>query len=304
MDQRHASCSGLRTGEMGFIPMSEQEFAKACAQTRQIIVNAAFECRQSTHIGGSLSMVELLTALFDEVLRHRPQEPEWDDRDIFILSKGHSVLGYLAVLHRHGYLSTEKLATFQTNGSDLIAHPVKKPSLGIESSNGSLGQGLAYGLGIALGMRKRRQDRRVYVMLGDGECNEGSVWESAATAVELGLGNLTAIIDENGLRNDGPNSTYSGRVVLANVWRAFGWNVVEVDGHDHAAIFTAFLEARGRLDVPTAIVARTVKGKGVPFMEANNDWHHNRLTPTLRDDCLRAIDGYTIAVESVGEAHA
>jgi transketolase len=252
--------------------MLESNFTSACAQTRRIIVETAFECGQAAHIGGSLSMVEVLTALFGEVLVHRPHEPEWEGRDVFILSKGHSVLGYFAVLHRHGYLSTEKLATFQTNGSDLIAHPVKKPSLGIESSNGSLGQGLSYGLGMALGMRKRRQDRRVYVMLGDGECNEGSVWESAATAVELGLGNITAIVDENGLRNDGPNSTYSGRVVLANVWRAFGWNVVEVDGHDHAEILKAFREARSGVDVPTAIIARTVKGKGIPFMESNNDF--------------------------------
>jgi transketolase len=285
--------------------MSDLSFTGACAQTRRIIVKTAFECGQATHIGGSLSMVELLTTLFGEVLVHRPHEPEWDGRDVFILSKGHSVLGYFAVLHHHGYLSAEKLATFQTNGSDLIAHPVKKPSLGIESSNGSLGQGLAYGLGIALGMRKRRQDRRVYVMLGDGECNEGSVWESAATAAELGLGNLTAIVDENGLRNDGPNSTYSGRVVLANVWRAFGWNVVELDGHDHAAILTAFAEARRRADVPTAIVARTVKGKGVPFMEANNDWHHNRITATIYDECLRVLDGpAATGAEVAGKSNA
>jgi len=270
--------------------MLESNFTLACAQTRRIIVETAFECGQAAHIGGSLSMVEVLTTLFGEVLVHRPYEPEWEGRDVFILSKGHSVLGYFAVLHRHGYLSTEKLATFQTNGSDLIAHPVKKPSLGIESSNGSLGQGLSYGLGMALGMRKRRQERRVYVMLGDGECNEGSVWESAATAVELGLGNITAIVDENGLRNDGPNSTYSGRVVLANVWRAFGWNVVEVDGHDHVEILTAFREARSGVDVPTAIIAHTVKGKGIPFMESNNDWHHNRITSAIRDECLSFLD--------------
>ncbi len=285
--------------------MRNLNFTDACSQTRRIIVDTAFNCGQSAHIGGSLSMVELLTTLFDEVLVHRPAEPEWDGRDIFILSKGHCVLGYFAVLHRHGYLSAEKLATFQTNGSDLIAHPVKKPSLGVESSNGSLGQGLSFGMGMALGMRKRGQDRRVYVMLGDGECNEGSVWESAATAAELGLGNLTAIIDENGLRNDGPNSTYAGRVVLANVWRAFGWNVVEVDGHDHAAIVAAFEAARARTDVPTAIVARTVKGKGIPFMEANNDWHHNRITANIYNECLKALGDPTAeSGEAAGETHA
>jgi transketolase len=270
---------------------ADPTFSRICSGIRRTIVETAFKCGQSTHIGGSLSMVELLATLFGEVLVHRPHQPEWDGRDIFILSKGHAVLGYLALLYRHGYFSAEKLATFQTNGSDLIAHPVKKLSLGIESSNGSLGQGLAYGTGIALGMRKRRQDRRVYVMLGDGECNEGSVWESAAVASELRLGNLTAIVDENGLRNDGANFPYSGRVVLANVWRAFGWNVVEVGGHDHRAILAAFRQAGARADAPTAIVARTVKGKGIPFMENNNDWHHNRITANIFEECLKALSG-------------
>jgi transketolase len=247
-------------------------------------------------------MVELLTTLFGEVLTHRPHEPEWEGRDIFILSKGHTVLGLLAVLYRQGYFSAEKLATYLTNGSDFIAHPVKKPSLGIESSNGSLGQGLSYGMGMALGMRRRHQDRRVYVMLGDGECNEGSVWESAATAAELGLGNLTAIVDENGLRNDGPNFTYSGRVVLANVWRAFGWNVIEVDGHDHDAILAAFQEARRCSDAPTAIIARTIKGRGVPFMENNNDWHHNRITANLYEECVKALGSEDTM--KPGESHA
>lgn len=264
-------------------------FDRTCREIRRSIVRTAWNCAQSTHIGGSLSMVELLVTLFGKVLVNRPHQPEWDARDIFILSKGHAVLGYLAVLHHYGYFSAEKLATFQTDGSDLIAHPVKKPSLGIESSNGSLGQGLAYGIGIALGMRKRGQDRRAYVMLGDGECNEGSVWESAAIAAELKLGNLVAIIDENGFRNDGATSTYSGRVVLANVWRAFGWNVADIDGHDHQAILAAFQQARERTDAPTAIVARTVKGKGVPFMENNNDWHHNRVTATILEECLKAL---------------
>ena len=238
-------------------------------------------------------MVELLVTLFAEILVHKPSQPEWTERDIFILSKGHAVLGYFAVLHHYGYFSAEKLATFQTNGSDLIAHPVKNLALGIESSNGSLGQGLAFGMGIALGMRKRRQDRRVYVMLGDGECNEGSVWESAAIASELKLGNLTAIIDENGFRNDGPNSTYDGRIVLANVWRSLGWNVVEIDGHDHRAILEAFHQARETTDAPTAIVARTIKGKGVPFMENDNEWHHNRITSNTLEDCLKALDAET-----------
>ncbi len=287
---------------MEIIRTANLSFSASCLETRRLIIETAFKCGQATHIGGSLSMVELLTTLYSEVLAHRPHEPEWADRDIFILSKGHSFLGHLAVLQQQGYFSAEKLGTYLTNGSDFIAHPVKKPALGVESSNGSLGQGLSFGMGMALGMRRRRQDRRVYVMMGDGECNEGSVWESAATACELALGNLTAIVDENGLRNDGPNTTYAGRVVLANVWRAFGWNVVEVDGHDHEAILAAFHEARGKTEVPTAIVAHTVKGKGVPFMENNNDWHHNRITANVFEECVKAL-GSEKTIAS-GETHA
>lgn len=277
-------------GEERIIIEPDRTFADTCKAIRRTVVETAFRCGQSAHIGGSLSMVELLATLFGEVLVHRPAEPDWDGRDMFILSKGHAVLGYLAVLHQQGYFDADKLATFQTNGSDLIAHPVKNIALGIESSNGSLGQGLGYATGIALGMRKRKQDRRVYVMLGDGECNEGSVWESAATATELGLGNLTAIVDENRLRNDGANLTYAGRVKLANVWRAFGWNVIELDGHDHTAILKAFRTARDTADQPTAIIASTIKGKGIPFMEDNNDWHHNRITANGFEDCLKALD--------------
>lgn len=258
---------------------------------RRLIIETAAECGEAAHIGGSLSMVELLNVLFGSVLRHRPDDPTWPDRDIFILSKGHAVLGYFATLHAYGYFDRDKLKTFQTNGSDLIAHPVKKYELGIESSNGSLGQGLSFGLGMAIGMQKRSQDRRVYVLLGDGECNEGSVWETAALAGERHIANIVAIIDENGFRNDGENSMYTRGPVIADVWRAFNWNVLEVNGHDIAEIEAAFAAAADCRDRPTAIVAKTVKGRGVSFMEANNDWHHNRITSKTLDEILAEFDG-------------
>ncbi len=258
-------------------------------QVREVIVNTAFNCGESAHIGGSLSMVELLNVLFGEVLKHRPAEPEWPDRDLFILSKGHAVLGYLAILHLYGYFDADKLATFQTNGSDLIAHPVKKLKLGIESSNGSLGQGLSFGLGLAIGMEMKDEDRRVYVMLGDGECNEGSVWETAALAAERGTHRLCAIVDENHFRNDGANTTYANKIKLAGIWRALGWNVIEIDGHDRAQIRDAFAAARAHEAGPTVIVASTIKGRGIDFMEANNDWHHNRITSAVYSECRRAL---------------
>jgi transketolase len=262
-------------------------------QVRRLIVETASNCGESAHLGGSLSMVELLNVLFGSVLRHRPENPLWEDRDIFILSKGHAVLGYLAVLHAYGYFDEQKLATFQSNGSDLIAHPVKKLELGIECSNGSLGQGLSYGLGVAIGMRKRGQNhRRVFVMMGDGECNEGSVWEAAALAAELSVGNLVAMVDENRHRNDGVNTLYASPngAVLADVWRAFGWQVLEVDGHDNAAIEEAYQAALADATRPSVIVAKTVKGKGIDFMEDNNDWHHNRISPKILNECLALLD--------------
>ena len=258
---------------------------------RRLIIETAAECGEAAHIGGSLSMVELLNVLFGSVLRHRPEDPRWPERDIFILSKGHAVLGYFSVLHAYGYFDREKLRTFQTNGSDLIAHPVKNYDLGIESSNGSLGQGLSFGLGMAIGMTKRNQNRHVYVLLGDGECNEGSVWETAALAGECGVSNLVAVIDENGFRNDGENSMYTRGSAIADVWRAFNWNVIEVDGHDVVAIEAAFDAAQQCQIQPTAIVAKTIKGRGVSFMEANNDWHHNRITKKTLDEILAEFDG-------------
>ena len=266
--------------------MVSNDFQKDCQTLRRLIVETASHCGQSAHIGGSLSMVELLNVLFGEYLKHDPKNPFWDARDIFILSKGHAVLGYLATLHFYGYFDAEKLRSFQTNGSELIAHPVKNIKLGIESSNGSLGQGLSFGLGMSLGFKRHDQDRFVYVLLGDGECNEGSIWETAASAAELEADNLIVMLDENGFRNDGANVTYSNNIILADVWASFGWNVICVDGHDYSEISAAFESARNLLGKPSIIVAKTVKGKGISFMEGNNDWHHNRITAAVLADCI------------------
>ena len=269
-------------------------FQKQCLLVRKKIIQTAFECDESAHLGGCLSIVEILITLYGEFLKHNPAKPTWDERDYFILSKGHCVLGHLAVLHNFKYFSNEKLKTFQTNESDFIAHPVKNIKLGMESSNGSLGQGLSYGLGVALGFRKRKESRNVFVLLGDGECNEGSVWETAALASELEVNNLVAIIDENRFRNDGSTTTYKNKIKLANVWRAFGWNVVEIDGHDHAQLQEAFSNAAEQKNAPTAIVAKTIKGRGISFMEENNDWHHNRITATVYENCMKDLNANNV----------
>ena len=258
---------------------------------RQIIIESAYNCGESAHIGGALSMTEIINYLYSEFLKHDPKNPEWNERDIFILSKGHTCLGFFSTLFYYGYFDKEKLNTFQTNGTDLIAHPIKKISLGIESSNGSLGQGLSFGMGMAIGFKKREQKRKVVVVLGDGECNEGSVWETAASASELEVDNLIAIVDENGFRNDGPNYTYQKNSSLSDVWAAFGWNVIKVnDGNCYMDIIDAFSEASKPSSKPVVLICKTVKGKGISFMEDNNEWHHNRITESIYNNIMDEIN--------------
>lgn len=250
---------------------------KVSKEIKKILLQKAFDCGQSVHLGGALSMIDLMAVLYQNTLKFDSANPTWQDRDYFILSKGHTILGYLSTLYYYGYFNQEVFDTFQTNGSKLIAHPIKNLELGIESSNGSLGQGLSYASGMAIGFKKRHAENKVFVMMGDGECNEGSVWEAAQLSAELELNNLVAIVDQNRLRNDG-ETAYKGNLNLVNMWHSFGWHTIEVDGHDHSQIFQAFKEAEQVTDKPIAIIANTIKGKGVEFMEDNNDWHHNRLT--------------------------
>lgn len=245
---------------------------------RRDVIEAGFRCGESAHFGGGLSIVDLLGVLYGKFLRFESKNPKWPERDIFILSKGHGVLGYFATLKNVGLMTEECFKTFQKNGSDLIAHPVLNLDIGIESSNGSLGQGLSFCSGIALAAKKKSSDKRIYALLGDGECNEGSVWEAAMFASQYQLDNLVAIIDVNGFQNDGATEIISNSGDVGAKWRAFGWHTLEIDGHSIDEISAAYEEASQLSGKPIAIVARTIKGKGVSFMENNNDWHHNRLT--------------------------
>jgi transketolase len=244
---------------------------------RHKILQISHTCNLSAHLGGGLSMVELMAVLFGRVLRFDKSNPRWEGRDRFILSKGHGVLGYFPALLVAGLINEATFKTFKTNGSDLIAHPVMNLDLGIESSNGSLGQGLSMGVGIALAAKKRQKNFCVYVYMGDGECNEGSVWEATMSAAQLKLDNLTAIIDYNKLQSDGDARTIIDLTDLAGKYRLFGWDVREIDGHDIDQIVAAF-DAPREAGKPRVLVAHTVKGKGISFMENNNEWHHNRLT--------------------------
>jgi transketolase len=227
----------------------------------------------SGHPGGSLSAVEFVTALyFGGLLRYDPERPDWPDRDRFILSKGHGVPVLYAALAESGYFGTEELATLRQIDSRLQGHPVYGTAPGIEASTGSLGQGLSIGLGIALAGRLDRKGYRVFVLLGDGECQEGQVWEAAMAAGHHRPDNLIAMVDYNGFQLDGAVDEIMGLEPFAAKWEAMGWAVREIDGHDLGAVMDALGWAVSQ-DGPACIIGRTVKGKGVSFMEHENKYH-------------------------------
>ncbi len=240
----------------------------------------------SGHPGGSLSSVEILTALYFRVLRYRPEDLEWPDRDRFILSKGHAAPLLYSVLAEVGLVSTEELCTLRKIDSRLQGHPDKTCTPGLETTSGSLGQGLSFGIGAALAARLDSRGYRVYVLLGDGECDEGQVWEAAMAAAHFKLDNLVAIVDHNGLQIDGWNRDVMNLEPLADKWRAFGWKVIEIDGHDFPQVLAAFEQAGQVKGQPTMIIARTVKGKGVSFMENQADFHGKAPT---REEAERAL---------------
>lgn len=225
------------------------------------------------HPGGSLSAADLVTALFFQVMKVRPNEPDWPDRDRFILSKGHCCPILYAALARLGYFNKRHLDTLRKLGSILQGHPDMKRTPGLDSTTGSLGQGLSVGLGMALMGKFDRKSYRVFVMLGCGELNEGQIWEAAMCAAKYKLNNLTAIIDYNQLQLDGTNDEIMPLEPLDDKWRSFGWNVLKIDGHDLPTILDAFEQVDAHEEGPTVIIAKTIKGKGVSFMENQLNWH-------------------------------
>lgn len=224
------------------------------------------------HMGGAFSAADIIATLyFGGVLRHDPKDPSWEGRDTFILSKGHACYALYAALARAGYFPEEELWTVGKPGSRLGGHPKLHEIPGVEASTGALGHGLSFAIGIAYADKVDERSSHVYVMLGDGECQEGSVWEGALSASALGLEDLTAIVDHNKLQAMDALDAIVPMRPFAEKWRAFGWNVLEIDGHDHAQIKEALsTRAKGR---PTVVIAHTVKGKGVSFMEGQPLWH-------------------------------
>ncbi|OGO22074.1 MAG: transketolase [Chloroflexi bacterium RBG_16_50_9] len=207
------------------------------------------------------------------MLRHKPSDPQWSDRDRFILSKGHAAPVLYAALAECGYFPVAELATLRQLDSRLQGHADRTATPGVEMSSGSLGQGLSFASGVALAGRLNSQSYRIYALLGDGECDEGQVWEGAMAAAQFRLDSLTAIVDYNGLQLSGCNCNIMSLEPMNQKWAAFGWHVIEVDGHDFTRLLDAFRQAQTIKGKPTAIIAHTIKGKGVSFMENNVDFH-------------------------------
>ena len=255
-------------------------------EIRKKILEMAYSSGGGQHLGGGLSMIEIMCYLYGNFLDINNNNKLSQKRDRFILSKGHGVLGFYPVLNRYNLISDELLASYKTEDSELISHPIRNLNNAIESSNGSLGHGLSYGIGIAHGLGLQSIKSKVVVLIGDGECNEGSIWEGAMSASALKVNNLTCIIDNNKLQSDGSTKDIIDCKNLNSKWQSFGWEVIEIDGHNFQEIHQSF---NTKCEKPKLILAHTIKGKGIEFMENNNSWHHGRLTETLFNQAIENL---------------
>lgn len=236
---------------------------------RQKIVDMVVKGRDG-HIPSAFSIVDIIAVLYGECLRCDPEKPDWPERDYFILSKGHGCLALYVVMERYGFLSRKDTELFCKPGGILGEHPDCTQIPGIEASTGSLGHGFSFAVGIALGLRIRNKQNRVYVLVGDGECHEGTIWEAANVANNLQLGNLCVIVDWNG-----SGAQLMPRDDLPAKWKAFGWNTVLIDGHSEEQIKSALMDVRFCANgIPNVIIAKTIKGKGVQMLEGHGTWHH------------------------------
>jgi len=258
---------------------------------RELSLQMAYNCGITSHLGGGLSIIDVMSVLYGDVMNTAQKGLEYASRDKFILSKGHGVLGYYSALAEFGLISGEDLDDYMADGSDLIAHPVMKPEIGIEASTGSLGQGISMAVGLAISAKRKGCDYQTYVICGNGECNEGSVWEACMSAVNYMLDNLTIYIDNNHMQSDGRSEEVMNvSEKYTAVLQSWGFQTLEIDGNDIEQIYDAYHEPH-REGVPKAIIGNTVKGKGVSFMENNPDWHHNRLTKDQYDSAMLEVRG-------------
>lgn len=274
------------------VACNEQELKQLkqdCLNLRQRIVELSYKAgKNGAHVGGSLSLVEILRALMAN-LKRDPMDLE--ERDRLILSKGHGALALYCALEQKGILTTDEVDTFETNGTDYFAHAKRNVEKGVEFSGGSLSLGLSYAIGVALGCKAKQLDNHIYVIVGDGECDEGLVWESLMAASKYELDNLTVIVDCNGLQSDGFTKDVMDTFSLSDKFTAFGFDTTEVDGHDVLALMHA-LENRSKK--PQAIIAQTVKGKGLSFVENDPKWHHGVMSEKLYEQAKEELNQYEI----------
>ena len=286
---------------MSLTPERHAELKRRAIQLRRLVVESVHHAGAG-HLGGPMSAAEMLVALYFEELNINPEKPRDENRDRFILSKGHCSIGLYAVLALRGYLPIAELETFDAIDSRLQGHPDMSVLPGLDMSTGSLGQGLSPGLGMALAARLKKQHFHTWVMVGDGDSQEGQIWEAAFVAARYGLDNLTAILDWNGLQQYGwaTDKGYGEIDRLApqenpaERWRSFGWNTIATDGHDFDAVLAAFAQAKAHKNQPTVIIAKTVKGKGISYMENDFNWHSKPVT----DDDLKQAQHELAAQEA------
>ena len=269
---------------MALSPQEKQRLKDIARELRLTVIDV-MAWSGGAHVGGSLSIIDILTILYFKYLDVHPADPQWDERDRFILSKGHAAAGLIPVLAKRGFFPEETLKTFNHFGSPFAMHPDSNKVIGCDASAGSLGHGLSMAVGMALGARQRKMPWKTVCLMGDGECCEGSIWEAAMSAPHFKLGNLIGIVDRNRYMIDGETEDVMPLEPFADKWRAFGWEVVEVDGHDFDQLDEALAKAWAATGVPVLILAHTIKGKGVDFMENNVVYHYASADSEL---CARA----------------
>ena len=275
---------------MGISEKNIQTIEAHCNNMRRTILDMGKHAgSRGAHMGAALSVVEILSTLYFHTMNTADAGMASEDRDRFIMSKGHGCLGYYAVLMEAGLMDRSLAETFEDDGSLLLGHPVQNRENGIEFTNGSLGMGLGLGIGVAIAMKKKGISNRVFALLGDGECNEGSCWEAFMAAPNFHLDNLVAIIDQNGFQLTGPNKDIMYIGDMQARLAAFGWETRDVDGHDIGQLAGALdVRPEGR---PLAVIAHTIKGKGFSFSENNNAWHHAVVTQKAYDQGIAELEG-------------
>lgn len=265
--------------------MNVSQIKEASKKIRRNIIDMTYHAgAYGAHIGGGLSLPEILATLYLGVMNVSPETKDSETRDRFILSKGHGAIALYATLKEAGFITDEELSTFKHDGEPFWTHPCKNPRCGIEISSGSLGQGLSLAAGIALAFKRKNNPAHIYVVIGDGECDEGSVWEAASFVAHHKLNNITVIVDENKLQLDAPTKNIVNKDDLTKRWQAFGFDTVQADGHNVESLMAAFAH---HSEKPVAIMAQTIKGKGVSFIENNPEWHVHPLTQQQYEQAMK-----------------